>query len=267
MSFDTELRRQQIQREASLKIDRNKKMDFPPLMLSIGETSIGQKIYDVPFGTYGNFSALVGGSKVGKSYFKSLIIASYIGGKANNYANDFKSHRKGNKVILDFDTEQGLWNAQMSAKRVDLIVGEIYENYHSFALRELDYNERVDLLEYCLYTKYKDQIGLVIIDGIADLVSDVNSLPESNEIVQKLMRWSTECNVHIVVVIHSNYGSNKPSGHLGSAILKKSETVCLLEREDTFTKISFPYTRGFKIDEFCFRIDENGLPVTDKLDY
>jgi len=267
MNFNEELRKEQIKWHASLKIDRSKTVHYPPVMLSIGETTLGQTTYPTPYGTYGNFSALVGGSKVGKSYFKSLIIASYIGGKAINYAIDFKSHREGEKVILDFDTEQGEWHAQMGAKRVDTIVGETYENYYPFMLRELDYNERVNFIEYCLYTKYKDKIGLIIIDGIADLVADVNSLPESNEMIQKLMTWTSETKVHIIVVIHSNYKSNKATGHLGSAIMKKAETICQLERENDFTKVSFPFCRGFKLDEFCFKLDENGLPYTDKLDY
>jgi len=56
----------------------------------------------------------------------------------------------------------------------------------------------------------------VIIDGIADLVSDVNNLEESNLVVQKIMKWSAELDCHIVTVIHSNFGSDKPTGHLGS---------------------------------------------------
>jgi len=265
--FDEHLRKEQIQRHSALKIDRSKKIDYPPVALSIGTTSLGQTIYPTPFGSYGNFSALVGGSKVGKSYFKSLIIASYIGGRSNHYASDFKSHRVGDLAILDFDTEQGEWHSQMGAKRVDTLVGNSYEHYYPFMLRELDYNERVDFLEYEIFTKFKDKVGLVIIDGIADLVADVNSLPESNEIIQKLMSWSTQSKAHIIVVIHSNYGSNKATGHLGSAIMKKAETVCQLEREDDFTKVTFPFCRGFKIDEFCFRLDENGLPYTTSLDY
>lgn len=265
--FDQELRREQIKKHASLKIDRSIKIDYPPVALSIGTTNIGQQIYPTPFGTYGNFSALVGGGKAGKSYFKSLITASYIGGQSTNYAPDFKSHREGDKIILDFDTEQGEWHSQMGAKRVDTLVGDSYEFYNPFMLRELDYNERVDFIEYCLFTKYKDNVGLVLIDGIADLISDVNSLPESNEIIQKLMNWSTESKSHIIVVIHSNYDSNKATGHLGSAIIKKAETVCQLEREDDMTKISFPFCRGFKIDDFSFKLDENGLPYIDKLEY
>ena len=267
MSFDEEIRKEQIKRHANLKIDRSKSIKYPPVAISIGQTSIGQQIYPIPFGTYGNFSSLVGGSKAGKSYFKSLVISSYIGGYSNNYAPDFKSHREGDKVILDFDTEQGEWHSQMGAKRVDTLVGNSYENYIPFMLRELDYNERVDFIEYCLFTKYKDNVGLVLIDGIADLIADVNSLSESNEIIQKLMSWSSESKAHIITVIHSNYGSAKATGHLGSAIMKKAETVAELQREDDLTKVSFPYCRGFKIDDFAFKLDDNGLPYICNLDY
>ena len=261
-----EERKELIKKHASLKIDRLKQIDYPPVALSIGEATLGQNVYPIPFGTYGNFAALVGGSKAGKSYFKSLIIASYIGGNSNHYAPEFKTHRVGNKMILDFDTEQGEWHSQMGAKRVDEIAGGHYENYVPFMLRELDPLERLDFIEYCL-EKYKDEIGIVIIDGIADLIFDVNSLAESNEIIQKLMKWSSELHIHIIVVIHSNYGSSKATGHLGSALMKKAETICELQRENDLTKVSFPFCRGFKIDDFAFRLDNDGLPVIENSDY
>jgi len=36
-----------------------------------------------------------------------------------------------------------------------------------------------------------------VIDGIADLVSDVNNIEESNTVVQMLMKWTEVHNVHI----------------------------------------------------------------------
>jgi len=176
-----EERQELIKRHASLKIDRLKNIDYPPVALSIGEATLGQNTYHIPFGTYGNFSALVGGSKAGKSYFKSLIIASYIGGQSNILAPKFKTHREGDLHILDFDTEQGEWHSQMGAKRVDQIVGNHYVNYLPFMLRELEHIERLEFIEYCLQ-KYKGKTGLVIIDGIADLIADVNSLEQSNRL-------------------------------------------------------------------------------------
>ena len=43
------------------------------------------------------------------------------------------------------------------------------------------------------------------------------------------MEWSAKFNCHIVTVIHSNYGSEKPTGHLGSFLEKKTETQIQLE--------------------------------------
>jgi hypothetical protein len=265
--FDEELRKKLIKNFSKFKIDRSKKVEYPPVALSVGEISIGQTIYPIPFGTYGNFSALVGGTKVGKSFFKSLVTASYIGGDANKYAPSFKTFRESDKYILDFDTEQGEWHAQMGAKRVDKITGGSYENYKPFMLRELDFQERVEFIEYCLFEKFKNNVGFVFIDGIADLISDVNSLQESNEIIQKLMMWSSKTKSHINVVIHSNYGSNKATGHLGSAINKKAETVCQLERDGDYTKVTFPFCRGFKADDFKFTLDTFGLPHIEDLEF
>ena len=258
-----EQRKELIQKHASHRIDRKTKVAYPTPLFSIGEKQVGQNIYPIPFATFGNFSAVQGGSKVGKTYFRSLLIASYIGGNTNTYAPNIKSHRTSEMEILDFDTEQGEWHSFSGAKRVDSLVGEYYENYHSFQLREMDVLDRIEFIEYCLYIKYKN-IALVVIDGIADLVSDVNSLQESNEMIQKLMTWSSELNIHICVFIHTNWESDKATGHLGSSVGKKAETLCDLKRMDEFTNVKFLFCRGFKIDDFRFKLDQNGLPVTEE---
>lgn len=264
--MDDESLKKYIQLHAKLKIDRQKEVKHPPIAFSIGQTTIGSNTYDCPFGTYGNFSAVIGGSKSGKSYFKSLLIASYIGGESNYLAPNIKSHRTEDLEVLDFDTEQGEWHTQMGSKRVDNIVQNSYKNYYSFMLRELDFDERLEFIEYCL-NKYK-KIGIVIIDGIADLISDVNSLAEANIIVQKIMEWTTTYNIHLIAILHTNWGSSKATGHLGSAVMKKAETVCQLERKEVETLVTFPFCRGFKIDPFEFFINGDGLPETQEtLDY
>ena len=45
----------------------------------------------------------------------------------------------------------------------------------------------------------RKNIGLIIIDGVADLCSDVNSMEESNYVVQKLMEWTSDLNCHIYI--------------------------------------------------------------------
>ena len=107
------------------------------------------------------------------------------------------------------------------------------------------------------------EIGLIVIDGIADLVSDANNLEESNLIVQKIMAWSTVYDCHIVTVIHSNFGSDKPTGHLGSFLEKKAETQISLEKNTVHsdqTTVTCKRSRGFPFENLSFKINNFGYP-------
>ena len=242
-------------------IDIEKELPFPPAVISIGTHNIGQNVYPNIFASEGNFSCIVGASKSRKSFFKSLLVATYIGGD-NEYNTGITTHRNTDKIVLDFDTEQSDWHAQRVFKRTPKIINGYYENYKPYALRKLDYKERLEFIEWCIYKKYQD-IGLICIDGIADLVSDVNNLQEANDMMQKLMKWSSDTMAHIMVIVHANWGSTKATGHLGSAIQKKAETVCHLKLNDqkTETEIVFTFTRGFPIQPLSFTINNLGLPI------
>ena len=251
-------------------IDKNHFVDiavdlkFPPIAISIGETTKGDKSYPIPFATYGNFSCIVGASKSRKTFLKSLIESVYIGGKAVNRAGAMRSHREGDKYILSFDTEQGEWSAQQSFRRHVDICGGVYDNYRPYAFRELDFKTRLDYIE-CLIldSPYSKNLGLVTIDGIVDLVPDANDLVKCNELLQRLMKWSTLSNCHIITILHKNFGTSKPTGHLGSAILKKAETVVMVDVDQDNKEVSnlkFEYTRTYPIDSFGITIDENWLP-------
>ena len=248
-------------------IDVNKKIMQPPIAVSIGTHEYSGESYANAFGTYGNFSCIVGQSKARKSFFKSLLIASYIGGNTNQFAPDFKTHRESNKFILDFDTEQSEYHSQRVFKRVCDIVGSNWKYYKPFSLRRYGYKERLQFVEWCiLESDFKDNIGFVSIDGLADLVSDANDLTQCNDLIQKLLSWTDISKCHLTGILHTNFGTDKPTGHLGSAVMKKAETVCFLEYARESTTVKFKYTRGFPIDDFEFRINENGLPYTNKIE-
>ena len=247
-------------------VNLKEKISAPPIVLSMGEYQQGSQIYDNSFGTEGNFSAITGAGKSRKSYFKSLLVASYIGGQSSRYADQIKPHRTEDKLIYDFDTEQSKWHSQMVFGRVGKIVGRPYKNYLPFSLRQLPHHERVEFIDWLIYKEQVGSIGLIVIDGIADLVSDVNNLQECNAIVQKLMEWTDYSKAHLIGVIHTNFDSGKPTGHLGSAVIKKAETVCFLKKEGEQTTVEFKQTRGFPIDSFGFRIDRDGLPKTHSVE-
>ena len=123
----------------NLYVDPLKKIIQQPIALSAG-----YKFNEfVPLVTYGNFACIVGASKSMKSFFKSALLACYIGGQSQNYFSEIKGHDSEDKFILDLDTEQSEYHCQKASQRVLKMVGINYEKYKMFALRSLEPKERV----------------------------------------------------------------------------------------------------------------------------
>jgi len=247
------------------QIDTSEIMEYPPTALSLGEKTIktkkGDVTFPIPIGTYGNFSFVQAPPKTKKTFFISLLASVFLSGK-NNFGGKLKGHRK-KECLLHFDTEQGSWHAQRVFRRVlDMNEKKDQGCYHTYGLRTIGYKQRLEFIEYCL-EQNKGNNGLVIIDGIADLVSDVNNLEESNMCVQKIMQLSATYNCHIITVIHSNFGSSKPTGHLGSFLEKKTETQIELEANTVnkeWVTVSCKRSRGYAFETFSFSVNEFGLP-------
>lgn len=244
-------------------IDVKKKVQYPPTAISVGTHFVSGREYPTSFGTYGNFSCLVGASKSRKTFFKSLLTASYIGGNTNKYASIIKSHRDTDTFVIDIDTEQSEYHAQKVAKRTMNLVGVTdHEFYKPFALRPYEPKQRLEFIEWLIYeSDFKNNIGLLCIDGLADLVNDFNDLKESQKAVQKVMTWTDEKQFHLNTILHSNFGSTKAVGHIGSSVLKKAETVCNIHSEEGITTVKFTHTRGYPIEDLQFKVNEDGLPV------
>lgn len=245
--------------EVNSFVDVSEDIQAPPVALSCGTYTMGQNIYPIRFGTYGNYSAIKGPSKARKSFLKSLLIASYIGG--NYEYGDFLTHRQDGKesYVIDIDTEQGDWDAQWGFKRVAQMVGDVYPYYRGYALRKYTYTQRLQFIDWLVNDYYNDKIGFMCIDGVADLVNDVNDLKQANELQEKILKWTAEGKFHLLTVIHTNFDSKKPTGHLGSAILKKAETICHITKNDSISDVEFEYTRGYSPKNFSFEVN-NGLP-------
>ena len=245
-------------------VDVTKELPPPPVALSLGTYVYKNEVYNIPFGTYGNFSCLVGASKSMKTFLKSALIAGYIGGKATHYFPDLKGHNTKGKFIIDVDTEQSLWHTQKVAKRACEMVGANYGMFKPFTTREYDAKQRFQFIEWImLESEYRNDIGLITIDGAADIMDSVNDLDEANKITQGMMKWTTLSNAHLCTILHRNHGSDKPTGHLGSSIMKKAETVAFVTRDDKVTKVTPDYCRNYPFSEFRFELDENHLPWTN----
>ena len=238
-------------------VDPQEKIEYPPIAISKGNTG-GNNPIPLPIGTYGNFSFISAAPKSKKTFLVSLLAGAYLSCD-KKYTADMVGVRK-KKKLIHYDTEQGRFHAQRTFNRV-IRMAESSEDYYTYALREYSAFERLEFINWHLYQI--DNPGLVIIDGIADLILDSNDLVQSNKLIQYLMKWTQDLNIHIITVIHSNFNSDKATGHLGSFMEKKTETQISLELsadDRDLAVVKCRRSRGYPFDSFAFKIMSDGLP-------
>jgi hypothetical protein len=246
-------------------VDLKDKVKEPETVISIDHYYYKGVQYPNPVMTAGEFSVISAPSKSKKSFFKTFLSGAYIGGNAVEYFDNIRGHRDSDYAIIDCDTEQSKYYAHRTFKRVEEITGSEYEFYYPFKMRHMSPEERVAFIDGALKSNLlKAKVKLIFIDGVADLIEDSNDLVMSNQIAQKLLQWTDLYDVHVCVVIHNAYNTLKPTGHLGSVVVKKAETVMLLEPEDEekrVIKVTHRYSRGRSFYPFYFTINpEDSLP-------
>jgi hypothetical protein len=244
-----------IQKILNYKIDFNRKYEQPHFVLRIREE--GGKSYKIC--SLGNFSAFTGKSKSRKSFARFFFEAAFI--RNGNLYNRFISELPENKrTIVYIDTEQGISRVSYSAYRiVKLADVENIDNYHVYPLRDFTYNERCTAIEHIIKS-HKD-VGVVFIDGIADLAYGNNDEQEANRVVQLLMTWTAKYNIHICVVIHQPKSADWATGHLGSAIEKKAEAVINIKKDGAYSIFEARQMRNCAdFSPFPFIINTDELP-------
>ena len=250
-------------------VDLSEEMTHPEVAISFGqhsyETHKGTMTYDTPLITYGNIAIVQAQPKQGKSFFMSLISSVFLSKNGTNkYGGKLKGHSRGGCVI-HIDTEQGKFHAQRMFRRaINMNDDSIIECYHTYALRQENFEMKRKFISWKLKQLSEDgnKIDLILIDGIADLCVDVNDNVDTRLLTEELMRWSAVYNCAVVGVIHTNFGSKKATGHLGSHLQKKVETLIDVERipEEKQVKVSCQMSRNKSFEEFVFEIDRFSMP-------
>lgn len=239
-------------------IDPSEEIKQQPIALSIGTSNYKGVEYPIPFGSYGDFSCIVGASKSKKTFFKSMIEAGYIGGNSNIYNPSIIGHNSKDKFVISFDTEQSEFHTQRVQRRVLELVGANYEFYKTFSLRAYSPKERFDFIDWIVFeSDFKNNIGLMSIDGYVDLVTDFNSLEQSTGLTEKLLQWTAKGKMHCTGILHKNFGTSKPVGHVGSSVLKKAETVVFIEKDEERTIAKCEYSRNQPFEDIIFEVDKN----------
>ena len=188
--------------------------------------------------TLGNFSASTGKAKAKKTFnVSALVAASLSNGKVLNYR---ASLPEGKRKILYVDTEQSRYHCHNVLERILKLAGLPTsidnENLDFICLREYTPSVRIEVIDYALA---QDQsYGLVIIDGIRDLLLDINNAGESVEVINKMMEWSSKYDLHIHCVLHQNKGDNNVLEHIDTEMNNKADTVLIVTKSTTDPDIS-----------------------------
>ena len=246
-------------------VDPSEQIKAQPVAVSIGSSEYKGMQYPIPFGSYGDFSCIVGASKSRKTFFKSMIEAGYIGGRSNILNPSIKGHDSTDRLIISLDTEQSKYHTQRVTRRVLDLVGCNYDLYKSFSLRPYSPKERFDFVNWIVYeSEYRKDIGLMSIDGYVDLVTDFNSLEQATGLTEKLLEWTArkeyKHQMHITGILHKNFGTSKPVGHVGSSVLKKAETVVFIEKDGDMSVAKCEYSRNQEFKDITYGVNSEWLP-------
>ena len=191
--------------------------------------------------TPGNLTSITSAVKTGKSAVIGAMQASVMAGVDSGCTLDFTSSNPKAKALLSFDSEQSPddhWQANSRAlRRAGLQAPPPW--LFSYCLTGLGSKRAWECVREAIRIAADQHGGVhsVLIDGVADLVADVNDPAESNEFVAELHEIAIQHDCSIVGVIHFNPNSEKTRGHLGSQLERKAETNLRLDKADLVTTI------------------------------
>ncbi len=211
------------------EIDFDRPPDEPDPLLTINSVTIGSP---------GNIVCVTGSEGSGKTNYLGGIISGAIkpdgieidtlGAAVRENIHEF--------AVLLFDTEQSEYqlykNLTYITRRSSLEKPPAW--FRAYCLVGISRSERINMILESMDRFYYQYGGihLVIIDGIADLLSGVNDEESSVHLIEELFRMAAIYNTLIVCVVHLAPSGLKLRGHLGSEVQRKAAGILLIEREE-----------------------------------
>lgn len=211
-------------------------------------------ITGIPIATLANHSLILGKKKSRKTLFITWLIQQY-----------FLQNKGVPDDVIIFDTEQGkshVWNILEKIRR---LTGHKLPIYF---MRGMAPAERRDFIKNTVKFSVKKP-KIIVIDGVRDLMSNINDADETTEVIVWLETLLLEYNVHIMEILHLNKTDNNARGHIGSELLNKAQVTIELEKDEktgvTIVKCESSREKDFETFSFTHGIDDlpeiTGMPV------
>lgn len=188
--------------------------------------------------TAGNHSLIKGQKKSRKTLFITYAIQQFFLQNPTATADD----------VHLFDTEQGKSHVWQVREKIRKLTG--YE-LPIFFLRGMPPEERRNFIKHTV--KYWAKTPrIIVIDGVRDLMSDINNAIEATDVIVWLESLIMEHNVHIIEVLHENKGSEEARGHIGTELLNKAQVTIQLvkDKESGITTVKCDNARDQEFEPF-----------------
>lgn len=192
--------------------------------------------------TSGNLTAISAAVKTGKSAFVSAMIASTMADpEARRDLLGVSSSNPNGYAVLHIDTEQSVYDHHELCQRTLDRAGGVKPPpwFRSYCLTGFSVLELRLAFRTLMEDAQRDHGGVhsAFVDGVGDLVQDVNDAAESNAFIAELHAKAIEYSCPILAIIHTNPNGEKTRGHLGSQLERKAETNLRLEKDGDITVV------------------------------
>lgn len=197
----------------------------------------------IPISTPANLTTITSAIKTGKSAVIGAMAAAAMPHSKDADLLGFSSSNPDDRALLWFDSEQSpddFWHCVNRAlKRAGLVKPPQW--LHAYCLTGVGCKRAWECVTEATNTATDRHAGVhsILIDGIADLVADVNDAQESNAFVAMLHDMAIQHDCPIIGVIHFNPGGEKSRGHLGSQVERKAETNLALDKDADETTVIY----------------------------
>jgi KaiC/GvpD/RAD55 family RecA-like ATPase len=218
--------------------------------------------------------AITGKAKSGKTFVSSMLIACCQERDVLSFHRECETPLR----VLWYDTEQSdestqdiLKNRIMRMTR-DGVARQptLFDESRAeppldiFNVRAVEWKHRRSLLVEAVNMCKPD---LVIVDGIRDLVNDINDGVLAQEVMEELLHLATEAECCIACVLHQNKGGEDHNlrGWIGTELMNKAFEIYSCEKmmPQRIFKLEQTQTRKYDIERpMYYEVNDDGLPVT-----
>lgn len=227
----------------------------------------------------GNICLLAGKQKAGKSHAVICMVSAAI--KNKEILGFCGTGLADNEVTIYIDTEQADEQCKDNVLKIHALTELAELNNYYYCLSELMPDEIKDFIDQLLINfieVHKKKVRLLVIDGIADLLTKGNNDEEGSK---RIAHWSkviaSKYNMGVILVLHENSkggSEGKTAGHIGTYLEKKSysylsisynkdenchEIKCTHSRQkikDVFGTIQFKYNKETHLPELVQHIKQ-----------